>query len=132
MEELLSKTGTVFVAYEIGVLTGWAVGMSVSIGLWKFDPALTYPANAPGRDSSHECEIGDIAGDGSAGTDKCIAPYLDSAHNGGICANAGPTPDPRGLILVLAGDMASGVDDIGEHHAWPTKNIVLKRHTVVY
>ena len=46
--------------------------------------ALAYPANAPRRDSGHECEVGHVVCDYGSGGYECASAYVMTTDDGAV------------------------------------------------
>ena len=88
-------------------------------------PVFAHPASLAGRISEDQRVGEDGLCDHRTGPDKRIGPNLIATNDGGISADGGSFFHVRFLILILANDGASGVDDIGKNHRRAQKNVVV-------
>src|SRR5690606_521992 len=54
-----------------------------------------------------------------------------TADDGGVGTYGGTAPYKRATVLVLPGHLATRVQHVREHHAWPAEHIVLQLHALV-
>ncbi len=94
-------------------------------------PEATYPANLFRRHSRHQREIRYIFGYHCSCANHAKSPKCNPTQNGGIGADARALLYQCGTKLVLAFYKTAWIDDIGEHHTRPQKDIVLAGHARV-
>lgn len=91
-----------------------------------------HPADLTRRHARHE-RIGlNVPIDDCARSDESVFADHRTADNGAISSQRRSFTHQRIAVLVFATDGRSGVVDIGEHHAWAAKHVVVYFDTVVY
>src|SRR5438445_3277918 len=95
-------------------------------------PALAHPSGDPGGGAQHEGVVRHVLGDHGAGADEGETPHGVTADEGRVRAERGAPAHERGAVLVLARDMATRIDHVGEHHGGTAKDVVFQDHALVH
>jgi len=92
---------------------------------------LAHPADLSGRHPNHQRVRLDIAVDDGAGANERILANGGTADDGAVGTESRASHDQRATVFVLAVDRRSRVVNVGEHHTWPTEDIVFQRNGIV-
>ena len=97
----------------------------------QFLAALAHPADAPRGHAHHQCVGSNITRNHSTGTDESIFADGMPTHDGRIGTDGGATPNVGRLVFVFTRNVASWIDDVGEHHARAAENVIFENYVIV-
>lgn len=92
---------------------------------------VTHPTDAFGGHADHERAIKDIPSDHRARADESIASDCGTADDRGVGTYAGPALDQGWPVLILASHRRTRIDNVCEHAARATENVVFESDAVV-
>src|ERR1700680_3146141 len=104
----------------------------LGILVWKPLTTLAHPPDSAGRDANHQRVSGNIVRDHASGAYERVLLERDASHDRRIGANRRPPAHERALVLVLSGDVTTGIDDVCENHRRPAEHIVLQHYALVH
>lgn len=83
---------------------------------FQLDPAPAHPTLLVARIARDQGEVGDISRHHGTGPDEGKPADRESTQNGRVRSHRRPLADDSFSKLMFAWNVATGIDDVGEHH----------------